>query len=316
MLQSPRVQTCLRRLHLSALRWWKHKHADAAAALAFYSLISLVPILLVGINIASWIVGEETATRSLLEGTSSIAGTKIGEYIAQLISADVKWFGSGISPFIGTLFMAYAATKVIAELRHLLNRIFGMPKKKAKRRAVEGLLSRGFSMLLLLILGLLIASAVVVETIIGLIQHSMEDSHLLLTLASWIGPFVSFAATVYLSTIAMRLLPKRRPKFREAIHGGILSAFLLMVLKFGLTVFLNNANIGSYYGSALTLVIVLFWIYFAMQVFLLGAEYTAIVAKERRELRGETEPDSPDIIYSDTDPSGSNHEPSGDTAKK
>eukprot|EP00112_Aurelia_sp_Birch-Aquarium-sp1_P005576 Seg16364.2 transcript_id=Seg16364.2/GoldUCD/mRNA.D3Y31 product="UPF0761 membrane protein azo3165" protein_id=Seg16364.2/GoldUCD/D3Y31 len=260
-----------------------HKHADAAAALAFYSLISLVPILVVGMNVASWIVGDDTARASLLEGTSSIAGTKIGEYFAQLISKDVKWFGSGISPILGTAFMAYAATKVIAELRSLLDNIFGKPEQPSKRHAVTKLMSRGFSMFLLLVLGLLIASAVVVETIIGLIQLSIEDSDVLLTLASWFGPLISFAATVYLATIAMRLLPKRRPKFREAVHGGILSASLLLILKLGLTAFLNNANVGSFYGSALTLVIVLFWIYFAMQVFLLGAEYTAIVAKDRRD---------------------------------
>ena len=79
----------------------------------------------------------------------------------------------------------------------------------------------------------------------------------------------------------MRWLPARPPKFVEALVGGCASAALLVGLKVGLAQFLKHTDVGNFYGSALTLVLVLFWIYFAMQAFLYGSELAAELADER-----------------------------------
>ncbi len=275
-------QTYLSRFLKCAVRWWKHRHADTAASLAFYSLISLVPILITGISVASWIVDENTAKRSLLNGADNIAGGTVKDYFAQLLNQDITWVGSGISPIIGAVFLLYAATKVIAELRKCLGNIFGKPRHRGRKAALASVASRIIAIILLLFLGVFIASAVVVETIIMVVLHSLEDSPLLLKLATYTAPLLTFSAMALLAATTMRWLPPRPPKFKEALQGGIVSAVLMLILKIGLTIFFNYADVGSFYGSALTLVLVLFWIYFAMQAFLFGAEYTACLSQERR----------------------------------
>lgn len=270
-----RIRRCL-------VSWWRHRHADAAAALAFYSLISLVPILITGIYVASWLVDEETAKRSLVEGTSSIAGTSVANYFASLLGQEIRWTGTGLSPFLGALVLVYSATKVISELRKSLGIIFGKVKHTGKKLTTETLINRGVAVVLLIFLGLFIACTVVVEAIMGVLLSAAEGSVLLQWITQVGTPLLAFLAMVLLAAIAMRWLPQRPPKFTEAISGGIVSALLLVILKLGLAMVLKHSNVGSFYGSALTLVLVLFWIYFAMQAFLFGAEYAAELARERR----------------------------------
>jgi len=270
-----------RRLTRCWSRWWKHEHADTAASLAFYSLISLVPILITGISVAAWIVDEETAKRSLLEGTSSIAGSSVANYFASILGQNIQWFGTGFSPILGTLFLVYAATKVITELRKCLSQIFDTDSQDGKQRAVEKLMNRVVAIVLLLFLGGFIASAVVVETVVGVLLSAAEGSEVMLWIFKLGAPLITFVAMTLLASIAMRWLPKKPPRFKEALYGGAISATLLVFLKWVLALVLNHANIGSFYGSALTLVLVLFWIYFAMQAFLFGAEYAAVLVRDR-----------------------------------
>lgn len=275
------------RLMKAAKMWWRHKHADEAAALAFYSLISLVPILLIGIFIASLIVDEKMATQILLSETHRVAGSSVGAYFAQILKTDFRGAGSSASPVIGMLFLFFSATKMIAELRKSLGKVFGIPRRKGKKAAVAGIIGRLASLVMLLILGVFIASAVIFETLMGVIVGSLHDSPFFLKMATMVSPMLSFLAMALLAAVAMRWLPARPPKFREAMIGGSVSAFLLVVLKIGLAQFLKHSDIGSFYGSAVTLVLVLFWIYFAMQVFLFGAELAAELALERRQTEDE-----------------------------
>lgn len=268
----------------AAKMWWRHKHADEAAALAFYSLISLVPILLIGIFIASLIVDEKMATQIFLSETHRVAGSSVGTYFAQILKSDIRSAGSSVSPMIGMLFLFFSATKMIAELRKSLGKVFGIPRKKGKKAAVAGIIGRLASVVMLFILGAFIASAVIFETLMGVIVGSLQDSPLLLKVATKVSPLLSFLAMALLAAVAMRWLPARPPKFREAMIGGSVSAFLLVGLKMGLAQFLQHSDIGSFYGSAVTLVLVLFWIYFAMQAFLYGSELAAELASERRKI--------------------------------
>ena len=269
--------------------WWRHKHADEAAALAFYSLISLIPILLIGIYIASFIVDQKTATQIFLEETHRVAGSNVGTYFAQILKSDVYFTGSLASRIFGILFLFFSATKVIAKLRKSLGKVFGSPKNKGKKAALAGLIGRLAAVMMLFVLGVFIAGAVIFETLIGVIIDSIPQSSWVMILGASISPLLSFCATVLLAAVAMRWLPARPPRFREALIGGAVSAVLLLALKIGLAVFLLHSNIESFYGSALTLVVVLFWIYFAMQVFLFGAEFAAELAIQRRKAEAANE---------------------------
>lgn len=280
----PFVKLWASRLYVAGRKWWSHKHADEAAALAFYSLISLVPILLVGIFIASVFVDKKTATDILLSETDMVAGANVGGYFAQILSSEIKLKSSAVSPLLGMLFLLFSATKVIAELRKSLGKVFGASRAKGRKAAMAGVVGRLAAVLMLCVLGIFIASAVVFETLAGVVIGGLSEISILVQLTTYLSPVISFCAITFLTAVAMRWLPARPPRFKEALIGGGVSALLLVALKLGLAQFLRHSNIGSFYGSAVTLVVVLFWIYFAMQVFLYGAELAAVLAGERRAL--------------------------------
>ncbi|SHI90245.1 Virulence factor BrkB [Rubritalea squalenifaciens DSM 18772] len=274
-----------KRILKAARNWWVHGHANEAAALAFYSLFSLIPILVIGLTVASWIVDKETALRSLLERTTDVTGFSVTKYLSQILSQDLNWIGSGVSPILGGILLAFSATKVITELRRSLSKVFGTPLyKKRSHAALANLMGRFTSLILIVMLGISIASAVIYETVIALIKNSLSGSPFLLQFISILSPIITLAAMTLLTAIVMRWLPKRPPKFREALVGGFASSLLLVVLKFGLTTFLQHAHIGDIYGGALTLVLLLLWVYFVMQAVLYGAELAATLANERRSL--------------------------------
>lgn len=279
-----KTKTWLGRFTKSAYYWWERKHANEAAALAFYSLFSFIPILLLGLFVAALIVGKDTATSSLLEQTNKVTGFSTSDYLSSALSSDIKSFEGKYSPIIGAIVLAFSATKVINELRRALSNIFGNPRyKKRSHAALSNLLGRVVSLVIILALGFVIASSVISESVINVIREHNTDSVYLLKLINYLSPIATFSAMTFLATVIMRWLPKRPPKLKEAIYGGLVCSTLIVGLKYGLMIFIRHANISNIFGGAITLVLLLLWIYFAMQAILYSAEFTAILAKERRD---------------------------------
>lgn len=274
--------TYLPAFYPAAKKWWKDRHADDAAALAFYSLISLVPLLLVSVFVASFVVKEEVAKQIIIEETNRVAGKSIAEYFASMLHSDVNWAGSGLSPIFAGLIILFSATKMLSELRKSLAKVFGKKEEAKKKKIYSSVISRLVSVSMLVSLGIIVVSAVAIETIIGILTKALPDASLWVSIASWLSPIASFAGVTLLAALTMRWLPEKRPKMSEALAGGIVSAILLILLKYGVTITITHTDIGSYYGSAFTLVMVLFWVYFTMQVFLYGAEYAAELARRKQ----------------------------------
>ena len=282
-ISTSKIQLWTKRFLSAAYFWRRRNHANEAAALAFYSLFSLIPILLIGLFVASLLVGKDTATTSLLEQTTKVTGFNTNGYLQQTLTRDLGWMNNKFSPLIGAGVLAFSATKVINELRRALSNIFGNPRyKKRRHAAISNLAGRAISLIIILTLGFLIASSVVLESIINTLKEQLTNSRYLLNLINYLSPVATFAIMTSLTTVIMRWLPKRPPILREAIYGGLICSTLIVILKYGLILFLRHANISNLFGGALALVLLLLWVYFAMQAILYSAEFSAILAKERR----------------------------------
>ena len=279
--------TVFKRLKRCWIRAHSQRHKLTAAALAFYSLVSLVPILITSITVATWLVDEDTAKESLLDETSTVAGSRVSDYFSELINRDIQSSGSSLSQIIGGIILLFSATKMLSELRQCLTRIFksnDLPAAplKTKTKVLQTIINRGVTLMILPSIGIFIASLVVMQAVFAFIS----DATTFVLPSSWVAnfsaPIFSFIVVTFMCSIALRWLPQNPPSFRIALRGGMVSAILLAVLKFGLTLMLKYGDVGSSFGSAVTLVFVLFWIYFAMQAFLFGAEYAAGLVKEQK----------------------------------
>ena len=144
-------------------------------------------------------------------------------------------------------------------------------------------MNRGVSLIILLSIGIFIASLVVMQALLAFIVNATSVVLPYSWVTNFSAPIFSFAVVTLMCALAIRWLPQSPPSFRIALRGGLVSASLLAILKVGLVLMLKYGDVGSYFGSAVTLVLVLFWIYFAMQAFLFGAEYAAGLVQEEKK---------------------------------
>ncbi|WP_018969274.1 YihY/virulence factor BrkB family protein [Rubritalea marina] len=273
------------RFYIAGLRWWSSRHANEAAALAFYSLFSLIPILVIVLLVATILVGEETATSELIEQATEVTGINSVDFLQVATEHDLKWVENKYSPIVGFILMAISATKMIHELRMSLSNIFGpAPPKTSKRSAALSLLvSRGVSLLAIIALGCCIAMSVMAESMLASVTNFLDGGSKMYAAQAiqYLSGATSYISICFLGTLALRWLPQNPPQLREAIIGSVLCSTLLFVLKFGLLVFLKNSSMSSMFGGAVTLVVLLIWIYFAMQLVLYSAEFTAVLMRDR-----------------------------------
>ena len=274
-----------RRFYIAGLRWWSSRHANEAAALAFYSLFSLIPILVIVLLVATMLVGEDTATNELANQASEVTGINSGDFLGVVTNHEVKWFENKYSPIVGFTLMAFSATKMIHELRVSLSKIFGTatPAQNKRSAALSLLASRGISLLTILALGCCIAISVLAESLLVSVTKFLDaETHIYIAhVIRYLSGATSFISLCFLGALVLRLLPQNRPQLREAMLGGTLCSILLFILKYGLFIFLKNSSITSMFGGAVTLVVLLVWIYFAMQLVLYSAEFTALLMRER-----------------------------------
>jgi len=257
----------------AAQRWWKHKHSNDAASLAFYSLISLVPILITSVWVTSLVIDESVVRRIVITETERVAGDSISTYIAKILSPDARSSHSNFSPIIAAAFTFFAATKMLIELRNSFDKVFGKPTTKAK--FFHSAISRFISFSVIIGFGFIIVSSLLIETLMKLLLNALEDKTWLQYIYSCLTPLVTFTGVVLLTAYIMQVLPNKKPKIKPALIGAVLFATMLLGLKYLVFLIIKHSEMSSYNGSAATLVLVLFWVYFTMQALLYCAEYTA-----------------------------------------
>ncbi|QQL46308.1 YihY/virulence factor BrkB family protein [Sulfuriroseicoccus oceanibius] len=273
-----------------AARWRRHDNTDAAAALSFYTLLSLVPVMLVAITLAGTVLGRQAAQGELLKVLEQVMGQDSAMMINDLLlnyALSPGWNGTFVVTAL-TLFFSGSAS--LGRTRKMLNRIFEMDPAQPARKWPARLASRGISAAMMLLFGFLVVASAIFSTVLG---HFAEnaDSELLSRIRFFhrIQIFSSYAAITIGFALLMKVLPRRRPVWHAAFAGAAVSALLVASLKFGLELYLHYApGLTSIYGGAATVFVLFLWIYLAVLSFIIGAEVTSILnlhGQKRRDAR-------------------------------
>lgn len=272
-------------------RWFRHDHSRSAAALAFYSLFSLVPLLLISLKIAGGLVGVEAARAEIGLASGMFFDQGSADYLLGLVENHGIPEGSGWASLVGFAVLIFTASKVVVELREVLSVIFGAPPPRKGRRGwlVTQFLKRGVPVLLILSLGFLIA----LSALLGALFHLFTERYsggspdlMIWKRFGQIGPLVLLALSF---VFVLRWLPPSPPCFRAAAVGATIACLLLAALRNLMISYFENAGVTSLYGAAVTLVAVLLWIYFSVQIFFIGAETASYF---QRKWIGSREPES------------------------
>jgi membrane protein len=261
--------------------WTKHKAPRLGASLAFYTLLSLAPLLLVLVSVAGMILGHDAAEKQIVAQIQSLVGPAGASAAQGLLEGSRNTTHGVIATAFGVLTLLFGATGVLIELRDALNTIWEVPTPvmSAMKTVSAFIRERLFSFALVLAIGFLLVVSLAVSAWIaalGSLSASILPAHevILETLNSIASLFV---ITCLFSAI-YKFLPDIQIEWRDVVLGGAVTSVLFTVGKLALGIYLGKASFASTYGAAASIVVGIVWVYYSSQIFFLGAEFTKTFA--------------------------------------
>lgn len=262
-----------------AMQWLEDGPFQLAAALSYYTLFSLAPILVIAIAVAGLFFGREAATNQIVHTLQSLVGQESAKAIQGMIqNASSKPKTGIISTVLGIGVLIFGAGGVVGQLQSSLNRIWGVTSKPG-RGIWSFMWERFVSLAMVLGVGFLLLVSLVITTIL---------THLTLYIGSLIGGaaivaylldiVVSFGFVTILFAMIYQFLPDVRIQWKDVWIGAALTSFLFTVGKFLIGLYLGTSGVTSSFGAAGSLITVLLWVYYSALIFFFGAEFTQIYA--------------------------------------
>lgn len=265
----------VRALFVEAFTGWReHKASKMAAALAYYTVFSLAPILVISIAVAGLVFGQEAAEGRIVGQISGLIGQTSAEALEAMIAAARKPSSGILATVLGLATLLFGATGVFGELQDSLNTVWGV-KPKPGRGLLRMLKTRFVSFTMVLGVGFLLLVALVVSAAIAAVGTWVGG---LLPLPEvvmqLINLVVSVAIVSLLFAMIFRVLPDVDIRWRDVWAGALFTAVLFAIGKFAIGLYLGKSSLGSSYGAAGALVVILVWVYYSAQILFFGAELT------------------------------------------
>ena len=271
--QIPRIAA-----HLARETWreWNdHQAARLGAALAFYAILSIGPLLLIVVSVAGLTFDNDHARSYLLTQMQHLVGTDGARAVGDILTHASSPHKSLIATAVGVATVLVSASGFFAQLQGAMNTVWNVPREKAnlagfvsKRLMPFGMI---LGMCLLLLFSLVISAGIAAAT-------AMVGD--LPTLALDIGnSVISILITAILFAMIFKVLPDVDILWRDVWVGAAFTALLFSIGKYLIGLYLGRSALSSTYGAAGSLIVLLVWIYYSSQVFLLGAEFTQVWAR-------------------------------------
>jgi len=261
---------------------WVDDYAPSmGAALAYYTLFSIAPLLIIAIAVAGLIFGQEAARGEIVAQIQGLIGREGAIGVQGLLKSTSEPAQNIFATVVSIITLVIGATSVFGELQSDLDRIWRVPAS-AKVNGIWTLLrSRLLSIGLVLALGFLLLVSLVVSAAIAAFgkwsNGFFEGWEAFLYALNY---SISFAVTTSLFAMLYKLMPRARIAWRDVCVGAAVTAFLFEVGKFLIGLYLGKTSVASGFGAAGSLVSLLVWVYFSAQIFLLGAEFTWVYSHE------------------------------------
>jgi len=261
---------------------WNEDHAPGlGAALAYYTVFSLAPLLMIVIAVAGLVFGQEAAQGQIMGQIQGLVGEESAKAIQTMIEEARKPATGILATVIATVMLLFGATGVFAQLQESLNIIWKVEEtpgegmwKMLKDRFISlmAVLGTGF----LLLISLVISAGL--SAVGATLEHVLPGPEFVLHIINFL---VSFAVVTLLFAMIYKLLPNKSVRWNDVWIGASITSLFFTIGKFFIGLYLGKSDVGVAYGAAGSLVVILIWVYYASQIFLFGAEFTAVYAESR-----------------------------------
>src|SRR3954471_24646923 len=254
-----------------------------SAALAYYSIFSLGPLLIIIVGVAGIVLGQsgaENVRHQIQEALQNLLGPQSAKVVESMMSTQTK-SGGIVTTILGVVTLLLGASGVFGQLQDALNTIWGEKAKPGigiwgflRHRFLSFGMVLGIGFLLLISMVLTTAVSAIMKNMGGLLPMSEAVAHT-------VNFVVSFGVITLLFAIMFKFLPDVKVRWSDVWTGAVLTSLLFTIGKFLLGLYLGRASTTSSYGAAGSVVLILLWVYYASIIIFLGAEFTQVYAKAR-----------------------------------
>jgi len=257
--------------------WSRHKAPRLGASLAFYTLLSTAPLLLILVSVLGLMLDHQTAQSAIISQVQAVVGSQ-GAAAAQALLDGPRNTNHGvIAAVFGVLTLLFGASGVLIELRDALNTIWEVPTPALSvlRMLSSFIKERLFSFALVLAVGfILVVSLAVSAWVAALGSWSVSILPALEVILQFLNFVFSFVIIGVLFSATYKILPDVRIEWRDVMLGGAITSALFSVGKLALGIYLGKASFASTYGAASSIVVLIVWVYYSAQIYFLGADFT------------------------------------------
>jgi membrane protein len=272
-------------LKVSVSNWIDDFAPSMGAALSYYTVFSIAPLLVIAIAVAALVFGQSTAQAEILDQIRGLLGPEGANAIESMLASAQKPKEGALSSVLSVVMLLIGATTVFSELESDLNRIWRVPA--SKQSGIWRLLrTRVLSLGLVLTIGFLLLVSLVASAALAAWGKYWSGWFFGVEVALQAANFVlSLAVFTVLFALMYKILPRVKLTWRDVWVGAAVTSALFAVGKFLIGLYIGKTSVASSYGAAGALVVLLVWVYYSSQVFLLGAEFTRAYAQSHGSRR-------------------------------
>jgi membrane protein len=267
----------------AASGWSADNCSSMGAAVAFYSLLSMAPLLMLVITIAGLVIGHDRAQELLMTQMAGLLGDTGAEGVKTMLAASATHKDGLVATISSAAVLALGATTIFAELQSDLNRIWKCDG--ARSSGVWGLIrARLLSFGLIAVIGLLLLTSLVVSAGVSYLADAWLSGF-----GAAVAHVLELAASVLITTalfaLTFKILPARRIPWGDVLLGSLITAVLFAIGKYLIGLYLGKSAVASSFGAAGTIVVAIVWVYYSAQIFFFGAEFTRAYSHEHGSKR-------------------------------
>jgi len=263
--------------------WNEHEAPRLAAALSFYTILSLAPLVILIVAVVALAFGRSSAQEQILNQVQGMVGQEGAATVKTMIEQADKPASGTVASIIGLITLLFGASGVFGELRSALDKIWGTKAENAS--GVVGMITQKFfSFGMVLSIGFLLLVSLVLSA--GLAAAGKFLGGILpvpTVVLTVINLLVSFSAIAVLFALIFKYVPKAKIAWKDVWAGAMGTAVLFTLGKFLIGIYLGKAAVGSAYGAAGSLIVVIVWVYYSSMIFFFGAEFTHVLAHPTKE---------------------------------
>jgi membrane protein len=256
--------------------WLDDKAPRLGAALAYYTVFSLAPLLLIAVAVAGLVFGPQAAQKQIAQEIQGLVGEEGGRTIQSMLEHADRPGEGAVAGALGVAMLLIGAMGLFGELQEALNTIWGVRPKSG--RGVWGFIKDRFlSFTMVLVIAFLLLVSLILSAALSALTHLVSRWELLYV-GFCLNEVVSLVVITLLFMVIFRFLPDAKIAWRDVWLGAALTALLFEVGKFLISLYLGRSGVASAYGAAGSLAVLLIWLYYSAQIFLFGAELTKVYA--------------------------------------